>query len=285
MRQMTQNIGWAGIIVVTIGMLAVGLVAFTKGSVVRVAYDGYVREIERNTRRLFLKIGPGTVPLLQILGVVVGVVGGTFDEPKLLLLIPIAIFGPRLAFLRITKKRLAEIDEQTVPWLALLTNSLKVTGSLADAFKQTLDLTGGALGQELDLMLKEIKMGLPLPEAIRSMAERIGSEQFSTIATVIVIGRSTGGELPVILERSAATIRERMRLMGVLRKNTANSKMQLTFLLLSPVGAFFGFRAMDPKYFDPLLNGGILGYGIIAMVVMAWGTAAVVGRKILMVDM
>jgi hypothetical protein len=42
---------------------------------------------------------------------------------------------------------------------------------------------------------------------------------------------------------------------------------------------------MDAKYFDPLINGGVLGYGLIVMMVFAWGTAAVLGRKILMVDM
>ena len=90
--------------------------------------------------------------------------------------------------LRGVQQRRRQIEEQTVGWLTALTNSLKVTGSLVDAFQQTLALTEGPLAQELDLMLKECRMGLPLPDALRGMTDRIRSEVFSTIITVIMIG-------------------------------------------------------------------------------------------------
>ncbi|MEA2698298.1 MAG: tight adherence protein, partial [Myxococcales bacterium] len=258
-------VAWTGMALIVAGVGTTGALICIRDSFLRQWWRNYMAMLERKKRALYFDLTPQQIPLLQLLGLVAGLAGGRYYDVKMYLLAPAALFAPRVAFIILTKQRREAIEQQIVPWLTVLINTLKVTGSLADALRQSLELTQGPLGQELDLTLKEIKMGLPLPETLRSMSQRIGSEIFATVVTVIIIGRSTGGALPEILGRTAGALRERFRLEGVLRKQTANAKMQLIVLLCSPIGVVLLFRVMDKKFFDPIVNGGLIGYGIIGV--------------------
>ena len=278
-------VAWTGIALLVAASATAGALVVVRDSFIRRWWRNHLAMLDRKKRALHFDLPVLQVPLLQVLGIVAGVAGGRYYDGKMYILAPAALLAPRIAFIVMTKRRRETIEQQIVPWLTVLINTLKVTGSLADALRQSLELTQGPLGQELDLTLKEIKMGLPLPETLRSMAQRIGSEIFSTVITVIIIGRSTGGALPEILGRTAASLRERFRLEGVLRKQTANAKMQLIVLLCSPVGVVLLFRVMDKRFFDPVVEGGVVGIGIIAGLFVMWFAAAYWARKILMVDM
>ncbi|HEY0710960.1 MAG TPA: hypothetical protein VGG33_29425, partial [Polyangia bacterium] len=107
---------------------------------------------------------------------------------------------------------------------------------------------------------------------------------FSTVLTVIMIGRSTGGELPNVLTGTAAALRERFRLEGVLRKHTANARTQLIALLAAPVVVYKGFQYSDEKYFEPFQTSGLIGYILVGIIFLAWAVSAQMGRKILKVD-
>lgn len=278
-------IAWIGILLFVLGTSLSTVGAVADGGPLRLSLRSYIRQLERQTKALFLPISPAQIPALQALGLVVGVVGGALYEPYVYLVAPGALVAPRIYFAVLAHKRRRQIEEQTVGWLTALTNSLKVTGSLVDAFQQTLALTEGPLAQELDLMLKECRMGLPVQDALRGMAERIRSEVFSTVVTVIMIGRGTGGELPAVLAQTAASLRERFRLEGVLRKHTANAKTQLIVLLATPFGILVMFNKLQGNFFEPLFTNGILGYLIIGVAFLVWLAAGHMGRKILAVDM
>jgi tight adherence protein B len=279
-------LGWAGVALISAGAFSCVWFSCAEGGVLRVALRDHVAGLERQMRALLLHgTEPLAIALVQALGLGAGLAGGALFDATLYLLAPAALFGPRVAFALLRRQRRREIEEQVVNWLPMLSNTLKVTGSLADAFRQTVELVRGPLAQELDLMLKEQKLGLPVQDALRNMAERIRSEIFSTVVAVILTGRTTGGELPTILGQTAAALRERFRLEGVLRKHTAESKSQLIVLLCMPVGIVLLFRQTDPHFFRPLLHGGLAGYIVLGLVVGLWLAAVFAGRKVLAVDM
>ncbi|HEY0709750.1 MAG TPA: hypothetical protein VGG33_23255, partial [Polyangia bacterium] len=160
---------WVGIGLLVIGLTVAGLFAFSGAGPLLTAWRNYVGWLERRRRALYLTYVSAQVPFMQIGGVIASIALGHYYDNRLYIGVLASVIGPHVSFWWLAKQRVRQIEEQTVPWLVMLVNSLKVTGSLADAFKQTLELTRGPLGQELDLMLKEIHMGLALPDAVRGL--------------------------------------------------------------------------------------------------------------------
>jgi tight adherence protein B len=92
-----------------------------------------------------------------------------------------------------------------------------------------------------------------------------------------------GGDLPKILERTAATLREMTRLQGVVRSKTAEGKAQVTVLAIFPVFILLLFDTVSHGYFDPL-TASIFGWGVIVLSLVLWLGSVIVARKVLAVD-
>jgi len=99
----------------------------------------------------------------------------------------------------------------------------------------------------------------------------------------VLIGRQVGGNLPKILETTAAALREMQRLEGVVRTKTAEGKTQLWVLALFPFFMLYAFDKISPGYFEPLTEN-FLGYTCAVIAFTLWVAAILWARKILNVD-
>jgi tight adherence protein B len=220
----------------------------------------------------------------QLGAIVLSIVACVVLEETLLWILPPAILlGPVLALRIMRKKRVERIDAQLDGWLLILSNMLKTSGGLADSMAASVDLIRAPLRQELDQLLKEVRLGATLDDALRQMAARVKSSTLGAVVTVLLVGRRTGGELPALLETAAASLREMARLEGVIRTKTAEGRMQVIVLAIAPLGAYFGFKFMDPHFFDPLTES-LMGYCIVGVSIVLWALALYTARKILNVD-
>ncbi len=204
-------------------------------------------------------------------------------ETMLWLLPPLLLLAPLLVLRILRKKRVERIEQQIDGWLLILSNMLKTAGGLADALAASVDLIRPPLRQELDQVLKEVRLGATLDDALRQMAARVKSSTLAAVVTVLLVGRRTGGELPALLETAAASLREMQRLDGVIRSKTAEGRMQVIVLAAAPIAAYIGFKFVDPHFFDPLF-GSLIGYCVLGAAVVLWILALIAARKILNVD-
>ncbi len=244
----------------------------------------YTGGLNDSAQALTLDARGTDMALAQLAAIVGGAVLGYYVDLRLLVFIPLGIIGPRLWLAFQRKRRVKLIEEQLNSWLLMMANMLAVTGSLPEAFRYTADLTRGHLGRELDRLVKELRIGAPMEEALRAMGNRIGSNLFGSVVTIILIGRETGGELPSLLKKTAASLREILRLQAVLRKQTAMARMQLICLALGPPLLIYFLNKMDPTYFEPMLESGSVGYGLMALAGCAWVMSLIMARNILDVD-
>jgi tight adherence protein B len=74
------------------------------------------------------------------------------------------------------------------------------------------------------------------------------------LVTAIVVQRETGGNLVEVLDRTTNVIRERQRLQGEIRVQTAQGRLTGWILTLLPVVVMGLINVMDPGYSKPLLN-------------------------------
>jgi tight adherence protein B len=154
----------------------------------------------------------------------------------------------------------------------MLANALKSTPSLGEAIASTALLVPRPFSEEVDLLVKELHLGISLNRALGAMALRIGSTIVSGAIMMIVVARQTGGNLPTTLENAAAVLRESARLEGVLRTKTAEGRGQVLVLSLVPFVLCLIITWLDPAWFGPMLDHPF-GRVIMAGCFVAWMTA------------
>lgn len=192
--------------------------------------------------------------------------------------------APTVYIEQLRKKRVAALELQLDNFILALSNALKTTPSIGAAFSSVAGVITDPIRSEVELALKEMKVGSTLEQALLHMAARVGSRQLDSALSSILIGRQVGGNLPKVLETTAATLREMRRLEGVVRTKTAESKMQLWVIAAMPFALLVGLNALWPGYFEPLTTN-VFGYIIMLACTTCWVASLVVARKVLSVDL
>ena len=180
--------------------------------------------------------------------------------------------------------RVTQLERQLETWLLMLANALKATSSVGEAIASTVALVPRPFSEEIDLLVKEIRLGAPLDRAIQSVARRINSTVVSGALATIVVARQTGGDLPRTLERASAALREAARLEGVLRTKTAEGRGQVLVLASVPFVLSVIIVWLDRSWFDPMLHHDV-GKAILAACGFVWTFATVWAYHIARADL
>jgi tight adherence protein B len=279
-------LGLAGIALTTLGIaVMLGLSLRDPNSAMRRVWRAYVGRFDAEIQYLFLEQTGAQIAAKQLVALVVTIGLLMYvRDPRVLWLVGAAFIGPNVYFYFAKRRRAKRIEQQIDSWLLMLANMLRATSSLTDAIKSTADLLRNPMRQELDLVVKELEVGRSVDDALRGMAERVKLDNLSTIVSIIVVARTTGGELPKLLESTAHSLREMARVEGVLKTKTSQAKFQVYALVAGPVLLVYALSKIDEHYFDPLLAG-LIGWIVLGIAIILWATAIYLARRILSVQL
>jgi len=260
--------------------LAVALVGGEHAPLER-AWRRYAAWVDRETRTLFLPWSPvrcaaGHATAAALLALAGAALGGW---PLAMLAAGVATTAGFRFPVRQRRTRRARLEAQLDSTIRSMAQTLRVTANLADAIETVAHQVDPPMAQEMDLCLRQYRLGLPIEEALRQMGERAGSASVLTVSTAIVIARSTGGDLPKILDEVATTLRERIRLDGLVDTKTAEGKAQAWVMGLVPALLGAMLWKLDPDMLRPLLvdpvGWVILGIVGVLEIVGVWGVRRV----------
>ena len=165
-------------------------------------------------------------------GLVLGIgLGSTFFG------VVLAVLGGYLPVVWIERQeaqRKKNLEAQLDATLQSLANTILVTQNLEDAFATIAQHFDPPMSQEADVLVKQVRLGTPMDEALRQLATRCRSRNVDAIVTALTVGRQTGGELPKVLETTAGVLRETMRVEGVMEAKTSEGKAQVVVMGLLP---------------------------------------------------
>jgi tight adherence protein B len=244
-------------------------------------YYRYVLSLERRMRILFIATRGSTIVIMQVLGVFAAIaLGLMFAEPLLFGLVPAVVIAPGRMLERMRKKRVAAIEAKLDGFVVALANALRATPSAGRALAMVQGVTPPPLDRELELVLREMRVGSTLEQALQNMSARVRSFELDAALSGLLIGRQTGGDVPRILDGAANTLREMARLRGVLRTKTADSRAQANVLAFLPAGILFAFNLASPGYFRPLTESSS-GMIVTAISASMWIASVVMTRKIM----
>ncbi|HEY6234873.1 MAG TPA: type II secretion system F family protein [Candidatus Elarobacter sp.] len=165
----------------------------------------------------------GVTPLAMMLrtigalgiGVVTALMLTLFFNSNLLAIVTgvfVALLGwrfPSIMLSRALKARKESIQRALPDFLDLLSTTVQAGLALNAALVQAADSTTGALKEELDSMLSEVRLGRPRTDAFNAMADRVNEDSTTTMVTAIVQAEKLGSNLSDVLQELAKETRDR----------------------------------------------------------------------------
>jgi tight adherence protein B len=256
----------------------------THDSPVRRLFGRYARRLDRHAGFLLMSRSGRDIARTQLIaGAPLAALSIGARSPGVALVATAIVAIPPFALWKWHEARVAQLERQLDTWLLMLANALKATSSVGEAIASTVALVPEPFSEEVDLLVKEIRLGAPLDRAVGALARRINSTVVSGALSTILVARRTGGDLPKTLERASAALRESARLEGVLRTKTAEGRGQVMVLASVPFVLCVIIAWLDRSWFDPMLHHRI-GKMILLSCAGAWMFATGWAHQIIKAD-
>lgn len=244
----------------------------------------YVAHLDATLRMLFQPEIGRRIATAQAVGAVAVLVAHLATPIRMWwLVIAVILVAPELHLRRERQQRVARLEKQVDGFVVSLANSLKTVPSPAAALQATAAILQQPTRQEIEYVLKEMRVGSTLEQGLVAMSARVKSRWLDVAFSAVLIGLRVGGNLPVVLERTASTIREMNRLLGVVRTKTGEGRMQLWVLAGFPFLMVVAFNGVQPGYFDPLQDS-FVGQLAVGVAATFWISSLLLARKVLTVD-
>jgi tight adherence protein B len=222
-----------------------------------------------------------SLPLFLLCSMVAGcvafflmlVVGQTFLTALVLGII--ALLCPYFYVKYVTWKRMRHFLEQLPDGLDMISQSLQAGLGLTQAMVFVAKEMADPLGTEFSVFIEEVNLGLPLPDALKKLEERMSLPEVRLFNTALLVQREVGGSLAELLNKLADIIRDRFRIERLIKSLTGQNRMSAwTVCSIPPFLAVFMFvrerELMSDMLSDPMgraMLAAALGLEILGIVV------------------
>lgn len=178
----------------------------------------------------------------------------------------LALFGfilglsvPLGYLLVVAGRRRRQMHDQLPDAIYLLSRSLRAGLGLEQGVHLIATESAKPLGVELKRVYEQVKLGLAVPTALQTAAQRVAVTDFSVFASIIALHRNTGGQLPVLLDRLATGVRDRVQYQGQFRAATSMGRVSAIALGAAVPLIFLWYVLFQPETVQTFLEtpGGI----------------------------
>ncbi|UCG51307.1 MAG: type II secretion system F family protein [Candidatus Latescibacterota bacterium] len=216
-----------------------------------------------------LRLGTFLLIMLCLAAAGTFVTVAVFHQPLLALPVGICIGLLPLAYARHRKeKRIRRFEQQFPDALDMLNRALRAGLALTGAIQIVADEAPDPVAQEFRVLFEENRLGLDMREALKKLAGRVDSAELRLFVTAVILQRETGGNLAEVLERTAAVIRDRFRILGDVRTMTAQARLSGFILFILPIVMAGVIMVIAPEYLKSLVADPIGKYLIIVAVML-----------------
>lgn len=163
-------------------------------------------------------------------------------------------YGP-IGFLIIQRSRRLRSFEAVLPSaIEMCARSLRAGHSITVSIGILAEQAAEPARFEFHEVFKAQSHGLPLRDALYNMLQRIPSKDLQIMVTGILVQKDTGGNLAEIMDRISSVIRDRLRIQGDIRTQTAQGRLTGWILCLLPVALLVFINLVNPGYSNMLLK-------------------------------
>lgn len=192
----------------------------------------------------------------------------TFDEFYALVA---ALLGGLFVFLvlwTVSNRRRRAIQEQLPDGLFQLSRSLRSGLNLPAALRETSSYVPSPLSGLFARLAAALSLGESTRHAVRRVADTARVTEFDLFAEVLALHAESGGNLPAMLDRLAASIRDRNQYRGYFRSVTTLARVGAYFVALSAPVALLLYYVFQRDMFTRFVQEPVGQQMLIAAVVL-----------------
>lgn len=278
----------AGIVLllVTGSVFFFSLVIFTVLSKAYEQYqERYVVKSMNDLSDMFLFIDARQLLVLNIASMcLLGILSYIIFNP--LMCVAATIFGfflPIILVKHYRQRRIKKFNVQLVDALQAMANAFKAGLTFPQAIEHVAREAQAPLAQEFGLFVKEVKLGVPLEEALVNMGRRVGSDDLELVVVATNIARQLGGNMAEMFETISNVIRERFRLEGKIDALTSQGKLQGWVVAAMPAILGMVLNYMRPDLMGPMMDHWF-GYVLVTLVAIMEVMGVLIIRRIVNID-
>ncbi len=185
-----------------------------------------------------------------------GLAGLLFSNSVLVALFTALVAGS-LPYVYVTRKRarrMRKLEEQLPEAIDLMGRALRAGHPFSAGIKMVAEELPAPLGEEFRRAFEEQRFGLPVADALLSLADRNPLLDVRIFVTAVLIQREVGGNLAEILDSISHTIRERFRIQREIRTRTAQGRMTGYLLAGLPIIMGILFYFLNREYIMTLFT-------------------------------
>ena len=162
--------------------------------------------------------------------------------------------GPQTILQMKANSRRSKLEFQLADALTIISSSLKGGYSFVQGLNMAGEQMEAPIKDEIQRVMRLIQLGLDTPKALTQMSDRVNSYDYEMTVSATNIQLAVGGNLSLLLEGIAATIRDRIRLKRDIGALTAQGRISGTMLFMLPIGIAFFLCGVNWEYMSSLFT-------------------------------
>jgi tight adherence protein B len=235
---------------------------------------------------MFIFLSAGHL-LLMSLGacVAVGLLGMVLRLPWQLgvLLSAGSLILPRVVVGRLRSRRASRLSTQLPDALSLWSGLMRSGQGTIQALHQVAEHQPAPIGEELRLLVRQCRVGVPIESAVEELRLRSGVADLAMLGTLLRAARELGGNLSESLQRVADVMRTRLAMEARIRSLTAQGRMQGVIVGILPLALLAVLAVMEPVAMSALYKQP-LGWLAVMLIVVLETVGFVLIRRIVSID-
>jgi len=151
-------------------------------------------------------------------------------------------------------RRIAAFNARLPDAIDMMGRALRAGHSMTASINMVAEQSTEPVTSEFREVFKQQNFGFPLRDALMQMLDHVPSQDLRVLVTGILVQKETGGNLAEILDRTAAVIRERLRIQGDIRTHTAQGRITGWVLCMLPPIMLLAINIINPGYSNVLVD-------------------------------
>ena len=206
-----------------------------------------------------------------------------------ILMLPFVIIYPfykKTDLINARKRRLSiEFKEAILVLSGCLSAGYSPENALRESVEELVVLYGKdcMIVKEFEYLYHRVCTNIPIEKAFEEFAQRSSLDDIRMFASVLRIAKRSGGELVSIINHTADTIGDKIKMEEDIRTMTAAKRFEQSIMNIIPILIVIYIDLTSPGFFD-LMYSTIIGRIIMTVCLVAYIVAVLMAKKILKIE-
>jgi len=149
-------------------------------------------------------------------------------------------------------RRMRQFEQQIPEALDLMARAMRAGHAFSTAVKMVGDELREPLGPTFRMLFDEMQYGVPQPDALVRLSERVPIADLGYFVVAVTIQRESGGNLAELLEKISGVVRARLTLFGEVRTLSTEGRLSAWILGSMPFLTALIINFLTPKFMSVL---------------------------------